>query len=118
MNPADVASPYGTSMFGLCASLIREKFEENNRRMELLTGRIERLRLRIESLLRDAQALSPELDATIEFTVSTVEVATTHGPAVPEALPDPIHEVPVVECSPADGEIQHPGEHLTQPPIA
>ena len=118
MNDAEVASPCGASMFGLCASLIREQFEENNRRMELLTGRIERLRLRIESMLRDAQALSPELDAAIEITVSTdVELAITREPAIPAGRPDPTPEMTFVECSPRDGENQHPEGHLDHPAI-
>jgi hypothetical protein len=117
MNDAAVTSPYRDPVLELCADLIRERFEEQNRNIELMTERIERLRQRIEHLLQNAQALSPQLNAMIEFTILTADLAPTRGPADPEAIPDSIHEMNLVGCSPMEGEIQHPEGHLDHPAI-
>jgi hypothetical protein len=117
MGDADVVSLYWNPMLDLCAGLVRERVEEQNRSMELMTERIERLRQRTEGLMQAAQTLSRRFDAAIELTVSTVELAITRDPADPEALPDPIHEMTAVGCAPMEGETHHPEAHLDYPAI-
>jgi hypothetical protein len=117
MNDADIVGPYRNPVLDLCAGLVRERFEEHNRGMELMNQRIERLRQRIEGLVQSALAFTPDLDATIEIKVSTAELTTAPDPADPESIPDPNHEMTFVGYSPMESEIQLCEVHLDNPVI-
>jgi hypothetical protein len=53
MNYSDPGSLISSPLHGLCTSLIRERLDETNRKVELLAERLVQLRRRIENLILD-----------------------------------------------------------------